>query len=162
MSQSQIRGILAQSKRHDWATPKPFFDKLNDEFHFGLNAAASDENALCPNYFTEEDDALSQSWGGHGAVWLNPVYGKEIGKWVKKAFEESSYDEPVVVLVPSRTDTKWWHSWAMLAYEIRLVRGRLKFDDAKISAPFPSALLVFRGTCCTSPIFTVEDSGTRK
>lgn len=151
MSQSQIRGILAQPKRHDWTTPKPFFDKLNAEFHFGLDAAASDENALCPNYFTEEDDALSQSWGGYGAVWLNSPYGREIGAWVKKAWCESVlHSVPVVSLVPARVETRWFDYAVSRAQEIRFVKGRLRFGDSKISAPFPSAVIVFRGFQPTS------------
>ncbi|MGD7664880.1 DNA N-6-adenine-methyltransferase [Brevibacillus laterosporus] len=74
--------------------------------------------------------------------WMNPPYGKEIGKWVKKAFEEASKGATVVCLLPARTDTKWWHEYCMKG-EIRLVKGRLKFGDSNNSAPFPSAVIIF-------------------
>lgn len=78
---------LLSSKKMDWRTPKDFFRALNEEFNFGLDVAASSENAKCSRYFTPEDDGLSQSWEGYGAVFCNPPYGREIGKWVKKAYE---------------------------------------------------------------------------
>ena len=75
---------------------------------------------------------------------MNPPYGRDIGKWMKKAFEESQKEATIVCLVPARTDTYWWHEYAMKG-EIRLIRGRLKFSNAQNGAPFPSAIVVFRG-----------------
>lgn len=123
-----------------WATPQDFFDKLNEEFNFELDVCANDENAKCDRYFTRETDGLKQDWTG--VCWMNPPYGREIGKWVKKAYESSLNGATVVCLVPARTDTKWWHEYCMKG-EIRLVKGRLKFGGSKNSAPFPSAVVIF-------------------
>jgi phage N-6-adenine-methyltransferase len=102
---------------------------------------ADDHNAKCKRYFTKEQDGLVQNW--QGSVWCNPPYGKEIGKWLKKAYESYLDGARVVLLVPARTDTAWWHDYAMKG-EIRFIRGRLKFGDSKNSAPFPSAVIVFK------------------
>ena len=125
-----------------WATPQKFFDKYNEEYRFTLDPCATSDNAKCPIYFTEADDGLKQQWTG--SVWMNPPYGREIIKWMKKAYESSLQGATVVCLVPSRTDTKWWHDYAMKG-EIEFIKGRLKFGDAKNSAPFPSAVVVFKG-----------------
>ena len=127
------------------ATPQDFFDQLDAEFGFDLDVCASPENAKCTIYFTKEDDGLHQDWTG--VVWMNPPYGREIGRWLKKA-NESAKDNgaTVVCLVPARTDTNWWHEY-VIQHEVRFVRGRLKFGDAKNSAPFPSAVVVIRPRC---------------
>lgn len=121
------------------ATPQDFFDKLNAEFEFALDVCATPENAKCKRFFTKEDDGLKQEWSG--VVWMNPPYGREIGFWMRKAHESAANGAVVVCLVPARTDTKWWHDYAII-HEVRFVRGRLKFGDAKNSAPFPSAIVV--------------------
>ena len=123
-----------------WATPQDFFDKLNAEFNFDLDVCANDENAKCIRYFTEKEDGLKQEW--KGACWMNPPYGRVIGNWVKKAYESSLEGSTVVCLLPSRTDTKWWHDYCMKG-EVRLIKGRLKFGDSTNSAPFPSAVVIF-------------------
>ncbi len=138
------------SKTDDWATPQDFFDELDKEFGFVLDVCASKENAKCTFYFTRDRNGLIQGWRdlqarvGHGAVWLNPPYGREIGKWMAKAYEESLLGATVVCLVPSRTDTNWWHEYVMKAHELRFIKGRLKFGGSKTSAPFPSAVVIFR------------------
>lgn len=129
---------LFSSKTDLWATPQTFFDKVNNEFKFTVDVCANDQNAKCENYYTLEDDGLAQEWSG--VCWCNPPYGRGIGDWIKKASEAKA---TVVCLVPARTDTAWWHDYAMKATDIRFIRGRLKFGDSKNSAPFPSALLVF-------------------
>lgn len=123
------------------ATPQDFFDKLNAEFGFDLDVCANDENAKCSKYFTKEHDGLAQEWCG--VVWMNPPYGREIGAWMRKANESARGGAVVVCLVPARTDTRWWHEYA-IKHEIRFIRGRLKFGNAKNSAPFPSAVVVMR------------------
>lgn len=123
-----------------WATPQDFFDKLNEEFNFELDVCANDENAKCARYFTETEDGLKQNW--NGVCWMNPPYGRVIGDWVKKAYEASLGGATVVCLLPSRTDTRWWHDYCMKG-EIRLIKGRLKFGDSTNSAPFPSAIVIF-------------------
>lgn len=129
------------SKTNLWATPQKFFDKYNAIYTFTLDVCATDDNAKCSTYFTEEINGLTQSWGG--VCWMNPPYGREIGVWMKKAYESSLQGATVVCLVPSRTDTKWWHDYAMKG-EIEFIKGRLKFGDAKNSAPFPSAVVIFK------------------
>lgn len=130
------------SATDQWATPQAFFDKLNAEFGFELDVCADSCNAKCPRYFTRETDGLAQDWTG--VCWMNPPYGREIGRWMRKAYESSvTGGATVVCLVPARTDTAWWHDYAAKG-EVRLIRGRLKFGNAKANAPFPSAVVVFR------------------
>lgn len=132
------------SATDDWATPQDFFDRLNREFRFTLDVCATPENAKCPQYFTSDMDGLTKQW--HGTVWMNPPYGREIGKWVEKAFTESKeHSATVVCLLPARTDTRWWHRFCAKG-DIYFIPGRLKFGDAKTNAPFPSAVVVFRPT----------------
>lgn len=123
-----------------WATPQEFFDKYNEKFTFTLDPCATADNAKCPTFFTKENDGLAQEWTG--SVWMNPPYGREIGHWMKKAYESSQKGATVVCLVPSRTDTRWWHDYAMKG-EIEFIKGRLKFGGSKNSAPFPSAVVIF-------------------
>ncbi|MFT8362938.1 MAG: phage N-6-adenine-methyltransferase [Sporolactobacillus sp.] len=139
-----VADALFKSEKMDWETPQWLFDQLNEEFDFGLDAAANALNRKCDSWISEEIDALQADWYGDGNVWLNPPYGRHIGQWIEKAYQESRKGMTVVVLVPARTDTAWWHDWAMQADEIRFIRGRLKFVGAASSAPFPSAILVFK------------------
>lgn len=131
------------SKTDLWATPQDFFERINDEFNFTLDPCATADNAKCSKFFTKEDDGLTQEWSPH-IVFMNPPYGRVIGDWLRKAHEESRKGATVVCLIPARTDTRYWHDYVMQAEEIRLVRGRLKFGDGTGSAPFPSAVVVFR------------------
>ena len=138
------------SNSEEWGTPQELFNRLNKEFNFTIDICASKENTKCPKYYTKEEDALKQEWGG--VIWMNPPYGRQIGNWVKKAKEIARQGKaPVVCLLPARTDTAWWHDYAMKADEIRFIKGRLKFGDGKGSAPFPSAIVIFKKGS-TSPI----------
>jgi phage N-6-adenine-methyltransferase len=128
------------SKTNEWATPQDFFDKLNREFNFTLDPCATKENAKCSKFYTESDDGLSKSWDNE-IVFCNPPYGREIGKWVKKTSEARG--GIVVMLIPARTDTKYFHEYIYHKAEIRFIRGRLKFGGHQNSAPFPSMILVF-------------------
>lgn len=133
------------SASDDWATPADFFKAADDEFGpLLLDVCASPLNAKCVRFFTREDNGLAQVWGGR--CWMNPPYGREIGKWVKRAREaaESGEAERVVCLLPARTDTAWWHDHISRAAVVRFLRGRLKFGGCKNSAPFPSVLVVFK------------------
>lgn len=129
------------SKTNEWATPQAFFDELNKEFNFTLDPCATPENAKCNKFFTEENDGLSQSWDNE-VVFCNPPYGREIKKWIKKASEARG--GVVVLLVPARTCTSYFHDYIYTKAEIRFIRGRLKFGDSKTAAPFPSMVVVFR------------------
>ena len=131
---------LFTSNTDMWATPLDFFNKLNEEFKFETDVCAIESNAKCKKFFTPEMNGLKQEWTG--VCWMNPPYGRGIGEWIKKAYESSLNGATVVCLIPSRTDTKWWHDYCMKG-EVRLVKGRLKFGDSKNSAPFPSAVVIF-------------------
>jgi phage N-6-adenine-methyltransferase len=136
--------VMFSSKTDLWSTPQDFFDKLNDEFNFTLDPCATPDNAKCKKYFTKETDGLKQNWQGE-TVFCNPPYGKAIKHWVKKCYEESlKPNTKVVMLIPARTDTAYFHDYVYhKAEEIRFIRGRLKFGEAKNSAPFPSMVVVF-------------------
>lgn len=131
------------SKRLDWTTPVDLFNKLDSIYYFDLDAAASEENALCNFFYTEETNGLAHSWAGK-RVWCNPPYGREIRAWTRKAAAESLQATLIVMLVPARTDTIWWHEVIKTARVVYL-KGRLKFGGQKNAAPFPSALLIWDG-----------------
>lgn len=133
---------LFTSDSTEWETPDWFFRALHEEFHFTLDAAASMDNRKVRNFFSIHQDAFRLQW--RGKVWLNPPYGRGIGKWLAKAKQSAvEQDATVVVLVPARTDTNWWFDHARFG-EVRFLKGRLKFEGAPTSAPFPSALVIFR------------------
>ncbi len=153
---------LFSSDKQDWATPWALFNELDAEFHFTLDPCASETNAKCSKYFTEEDDGLAQSWTGHN-VFMNPPYGREVGHWVYKAEAESrlithvskliagvSYPQgrltTVVGLLPARTDTRWFHDYIYGKAEIRFLKGRVKFEreGSTDAAPFPSMVVIWR------------------
>ena len=129
------------SKTDQWATPIDLFQRLDRVWNFDLDVCADESNAKADRYFTRADDGLSQDWAP-SVCWMNPPYGREIGEWMKKAHDESLKGATVVCLVPARTDTAWWHNYAMRG-RIEFIRGRLKFGAATNSAPFPSAIVVF-------------------
>ncbi len=135
--------VLFSFQSDEWATPKEVFELLDKEFGFTLDAAASDVNHKTDKYFTKEDNGLEKSWGGY-SVFCNPPYS-DIGRWVEKSYRESlKPGTTVVMLIPSRTDTKWFHRYIYKRSEIRFIKGRLKFGDSKNSAPFPSMVVIFR------------------
>ena len=144
---SNTKLVMFSSKTGMWATPQEFFNKLDWLFGpFDLDPCACEDNAKCSKFFTEADDGLSQSWEGFTSF-VNPPYGRGIDKWIKKAYDESRKENTkVVMLIPSRTDTKYWHNYVMKADEVHFVKGRLKFGDSENSAPFPSAVIVFDGS----------------
>lgn len=139
--------LMFSSKTDLWATPQDFFNELDAEFHFTLDVCALPENAKCEQFFTPEIDGLSQPWKGR--VWCNPPYGREIGQWVRRAHlaVASGGAEVVVMLLPARTDTRWFHDYIYKKAEIRFLKGRLKFGNLKNSAPFPSMVVVFEQRC---------------
>ena len=132
---------LFSSATGDWETPAELFAELNAEFGFTLDACASVDNAkVKANYY--DSGGLALPW--EGIVWCNPPYGRVIGAWVRKGRESAERGAMVVMLLPSRTDTRWWHDDVMKASEIRFIRGRLRFGNMRNGAPFPSAIVVFR------------------
>ena len=135
---------MFSNKSNEWTTPQDLFDKLNEEFNFTLDPCATHENAKCKKYYTIEENGLEQDWQGE-IVFCNPPYGRKISKWVEKSYKESVKGVLVVMLIPSRTDTKYWHEWIFGKAEIRFIKGRLKFSGSKNSAPFPSAIVIYEG-----------------
>lgn len=135
---------LFTSETPEWATPAKFFQELDKEFHFDLDPCSTDENAKCERHYTIDTDGLKQDWGG-ARVFCNPPYGRELPKWVKKCYEESRKPNTLVVmLIPARTDTSYFHDYIYhKAREIRFIRGRLHFNEAKQAAPFPSMVVIF-------------------
>ena len=135
--------VFYSSKTDMWATPHDFFDALDAEFHFTLDACAVKENAKCEAYYTPEQDGLDQPWTGR--VWCNPPYGRNVGQWVKKAHDTASGGGFVVMLLPARTDTRWFHDYIYGKTEVRFIKGRLKFGSCQNAAPFPSMVVIFGG-----------------
>lgn len=147
-------GQLFSSSSIEWGTPEKFFKAVESEFgRMELDAAAREGNTLCPEFVSPEEDALSgESWRRpsmkKGLVWLNPPWGRGVGKWVEAAARQSSKNDlTVVCLLPANTDTAWWHDIIMAeAAEIRFIRGRLHFVRADgHTGPCPKgvALVVF-------------------
>lgn len=135
--------VMFSSKNNEWETPQWLFDKLDKEFRFDLDVCAEIHNTKCRDFYCKDYNALKQNWPNI-PCWMNPPYGRNItNKWIKKAYEESLKGCIVVCLIPARTDTIYWHEYCKKAYEIRFLKGRLKFVGAKDSAPFPSALIIF-------------------
>lgn len=138
--------VMFSSKTDQWATPQDFFDRLNEEFHFTLDPCADEFNHKCDKYYTKEQNGLTRVWNGE-RVFCNPPYGREIKEWVEKSWCDVEYNdcELVVMLIPARTDTKWFHDYIYNKknVEIRFLKGRLKFGDSKNSAPFPSMVVIF-------------------
>ena len=138
-----MNSVFFSSKNDIWSTPQDFFDTLNEEFRFTLDACALSYNAKCKLFFTPQDDGLVQNWGGH-TVFVNPPYGRKIALWVEKCYRESLKENTkVVMLIPARTDTAYFHKFIYGKAEIRFVKGRLKFGNAQHGAPFPSMIVVF-------------------
>lgn len=134
--------VMFSSKTTEWATPQWIFDMLNEKHHFTLDPCATPENAKCDKFYTEQDNGLLQPWGGN-CVFCNPPYGREIGKWVRKGYTEAqTKNTKVVMLLPARTDTKWFHDYCVKG-KIEFIRGRLKFGESNQSAPFPSMVVTF-------------------
>ena len=139
-----VSDTLFSSNKMDWETPQWLFDLLDDQYHFSLDACATKENAKCWHYYTKEDNGLKRKW--EGSVWVNPPYGREIGQWTDRAKQQIKYKrvQRVVMLLPVRTDTKWWQrSVQSGAKELRFIEGRLRFVGAAGAAPFPSAVVIY-------------------
>ena len=140
---TNLKAMLS-SKDMSWETPQDFFDKLDEEFHFTLDPCATPETAKCKKFYTKKDDGLIQDWEGE-IVFCNPPYGSEIKHWVKKCYDESKKPNTIVVmLIPARTDTIYFHQYIYHKAKIRFIKGRLKFSNSRNSAPFPSMIVIFK------------------
>lgn len=133
--------VLLSSESDEWYTPPDFFLALDKEFGFTLDPCSTHENARCKRHYTLLDNGLLKDWGTE-TVFCNPPYSR-IGNWVAKCYSAAQHGATVVMLIPSRTDTEYWHRYCMKG-EIRFIKGRLRFGGAKHNAPFPSAVVVFR------------------
>lgn len=142
------QAYMPQAKSVEWETPQALFDELDREFHFTVDVCATPDNAKCERYFTKDDNGLWQDWAGEH-VYCNPPYGREIKHWVQKASELKA--AITVMLLPVRTDTKWFHDYIYGKAEIRFIKGRLKFGNGKHSATFPSMIVIFRNTSLLNP-----------
>lgn len=140
-----LQKAMVSSKSNEWSTPQDFFDELDKEFHFTLDPCSTHENAKCKKHFTLEDDGLNKSWNGE-TVFVNPPYGGHTADWLRKALAESQVGNTTVVcLIVSSTDRSYWHDIIFPhAYQVRFIRGRLHFGESKTSAPFASALVIFK------------------
>ena len=136
---------MFSSKSLEWSTPQHFFDLLEEIFgKFTLDPCSNASNYKVKNHFTEDHNGLDEDWSGHN-VFMNPPYGRQIKHWIKKAYEEGQKENTTVIaLIPARTDTRYWHDYVMHADSIFFVKGRLKFGNGENSAPFPSAVIVFK------------------
>lgn len=139
-----MNAALFSSKSVEWETPAALFDRLHAQYQFTLDVCATPENAKCKRFFTKEDNGLVQTWNPFDRVFCNPPYGRDIGHWVAKCayFGRTGL---AVMLLPARTDTRWWHDYVVPFGRVEFLRGRLKFNGHKNSAPFPSAVVVFGG-----------------
>jgi len=137
---------LFSNKKTDWETPINLFNELNKRYNFTLDVCANENNFKVINYINEEKNGLLQDWNNN-ICWMNPPYGKEIGKWVEKALFESKKENCTVVsLLPARTDTKWFHNYILNQSNVEIIfmKGRLKFGDSKNSAYFSSMVVLFK------------------
>ena len=148
---ADMTGAMFTSTTDMWATPQAFFDRLDAVHRFTLDVCAMSHNAKCVAWYgpdhpnADRRDGLAQEWAvdaNGGTIWMNPPYGRTVGLWVRKAFEESQHGVTVVCLLPARTDTAWFHDWAIRG-QVEFVRGRLRFGDSTNSAPFPSCVVTF-------------------
>jgi phage N-6-adenine-methyltransferase len=136
--------LMFSRKEDGWETPQDFFDRLDAEFNFTLDPSCTAETAKCRKFYTTKEDGLAQSWEGE-TVYCNPPYGRVIADWVRKAYEESRKPfTTVVMLLPARTDTKWFHGYIYGKAEVRFIPGRLKFGGSPYNAPFPNMIVIFR------------------
>ena len=132
--------IFLSSQTVEWATEQAFFDQVNREFGFTVDVAANASNAKCDRFYDIESDGLMQDWDGE-TVWCNPPYGDRIKDWMYKA---ATSEATTVLLVPARTDVKWFHEIVLPRAEVRFIKGRLRFGGSKDPAPFPTMLVIFR------------------
>jgi phage N-6-adenine-methyltransferase len=136
---------MSPAKSQEWGTPQWLFDQLDEEFHFSLDACATERIAKCVKFFSQQEDALLQRW--ELSTFCNPPYGISMKRWIRKAYEEAARGNLIVMLLPARTDVEWFHRYCLVpGVEIRFIKGRVDFDGAngRSRAPFPSMIVIFR------------------
>lgn len=138
--------LFFSNKTDEWSTPPEFFQELDREFCFTLDPCATEENHKCQDFYTIRENGLAQSWAGR-TVFCNPPYS-QAAQWIEKAYHEGHQENTtVVLLIPARTDTRYFHNFVLNRAEVRFIKGRLKFGGCKNAAPFPSMLVIYRGPC---------------
>jgi phage N-6-adenine-methyltransferase len=161
MNNKRVIDVHFSSLSNEWATPQELFNRITEKYGpFTLDPCCTKETSKCTKFFTIAEDGLKQDWGGR-RVFCNPPYGKVIGKWVEKSYQETFKGSIVVMLIPARTDTRWWHKYCMRAERIIFFKGRIKFIQAgkKAPAPFPSCLVIFSNKSVDGgPVFDTMDS----
>jgi phage N-6-adenine-methyltransferase len=138
------RALLKPGASTEWETPQELFNFLNWLFDFTIDVCALPENAKCGRFYTPEDDGLSLPWDG--SAWCNPPYGRGTQDWTAKAeaeFRRNPMCRKIVMLLPARTDTGWFHENVYNKARVVFLRGRLRFVGAKGPAPFPSMLAIW-------------------
>ena len=155
--------VLYSSKTCEWSTPQDLFDELDAEFHFELDTCATSENAKCARFYTARDDGLARPWDAN-VCWCNPPYGRSVSAWVAKAAQSANEGRTVVMLLPARTDTKWFHEYiyGRKDVEIRFLKGRVKFGGVKYNAPFPCMVVVFKGRARQRLITNTANEGEKR
>lgn len=154
-----------ESAKQEWTTPAKLYEPLNEKYNFNFDLAADKHNTKCQHYYSENDDSLKQEW--RGRCWLNPPYGgmaaNKLANWVKKAKSETERGsaELVAVLMPARTNTKWWHDCCMKANKIIFICGRPKFGGAKYGLPQPLAIIIFENVKKELTIDTLRLAGSK-
>jgi site-specific DNA-methyltransferase (adenine-specific) len=154
--------VMFSKKSDNWETPQDFYDGLNKEYHFTLDPCAIKENAKCPKFYTIEDDGLIQNWKDE-IVFVNPPYG-DISSWVSKCYYEYTlYNATVILLIPARTDTKYFQEYCLRCTSLGFVEGRLTFGNCESPAPFPSVIVVFdpKEKDKTQKLFRINRRGIR-
>ena len=146
-----MNNVHFKSGNKEWETPNALFTPLRDEFKIVLDTCATEGNTKCRAWIDRKINSLTSNWvelianmNAEGAGWMNPPYGRGIDKWVKKAYDEAAKGATIVALLPARTDTSWFHNYIHNKHEVRFLKGRIKFVDAKSSAPFPSMIVIFK------------------
>lgn len=146
--------MLFSSNTEEWSSPIWLYKQLDEEFHFDLDPCTTEDNPLQTKYFyTINDDGLEKRWKG-SSVFVNPPYNTEINEWLWKANHEMTFNpeiKKIVFLLPVRSDTRWWHKYIYdeethqyrKNVNVRFIKGRLKFGNAKNTAPFPSCIVIF-------------------
>jgi phage N-6-adenine-methyltransferase len=145
-----MQNVHFQSSNKEWETPRNFYEQYAEEFNIHLDVCATAQNAKCKAFFDKKTNGLRADWSivndlgfYHPSCWMNPPYGRGIENWVKKAHDESLKGVTTIALLPARTDTSWFHNYIYNKYEVRFLKGRIKFVDAPSSAPFPSMIVIF-------------------
>jgi len=138
-----MAGYMQTWKSTEWETPQELFNELDKEFHFNLDPCASIDNYKCLEYYTKEDNGLNKEW--RGSVFINPPFD-EVDRWVEKAFYQLKNCDVIVMLLPARTDTRWFHNFIYGKFEVRFLKGRVKYrlNSKQTPAPFPSMVVIFK------------------